>query len=260
MDAATRRSVAAELTEASRSKVPIPPISATYPDLDARDAYAIQLINIKERLESGSAVRGHKVGLTSEAMQRMLGIDEPDYGHLMSDMFIYDGRTVAVDSYIQPRVEIEIAFVLGKCLGGGGVTAADVLRGTEFVLPSIEIIDSRIADWKCGLEDSIADNASSAGVVLGGRATKLDGLDLRLSGALLERSGRIIETGVGAAVLGNPVVAVAWLANKLHEAEITLQEGDVVLAGACTRAVDVVAGDVIRAEFSNLGMVSVAFA
>jgi 2-keto-4-pentenoate hydratase len=235
-------------------------LSKTWPDIAIEDSYAISTEVAKRKIAAGAKLIGHKVGLTSKAMQRSSMIDEPDYGHLMSDMFIHDGQTVAADSYIQPRVEIEIAFVLGKCLGGGGVTAADVLRGTEFVLPSIEIIDSRIADWKCGLEDSIADNASSASVVLGGRATKLDGLDLRLSGALLERSGRIIETGVGAAVLGNPVVAVAWLANKLHEAEITLQEGDVVLAGACTRAVDVVAGDVIRAEFSNLGMVSVAFA
>lgn len=216
-------------------------------------------MGVNVRVEAGAAIRGHKVGLTSVAMQRMLRVHEPDYGHLLSDMFVHDGATIRADAYIQPKVEIEIAFVLGRSLGGGGVTAADVLRGTEFVLPSIEIIDSRIADWKINLADTIADNASSGSVVLGGRATKLDGLDLRLTGAILERSGHIMETGVGAAVLGNPVNAVAWLANKLYETEINLEEGDVVLPGSCTRAIDVFSGDVVRGEFANLGVVSVAF-
>jgi 2-keto-4-pentenoate hydratase len=260
VDAATKRAAAAALAEAERKRTPIPPLTSTHPTIDTRAAYTIQLMNVNERVDAGAAIRGHKVGLTSVAMQHVLGVHEPDYGHLLNDMFIHDGETVRADAYIQPKVEIEIAFVLGRPLGGGGVTTADVLRATEFVLPSIEVIDSRIADWKINLADTIADNASSGSVVLGGRATKLDGLDLRLTGAILERSGHIVETGVGAAVLGNPVIAVAWLANKLHEAGIPLDEGDVVLAGSCTRAIDVFPGDVIRAEFANLGAVFVAFA
>jgi 2-keto-4-pentenoate hydratase len=248
------------LAEAERTRTPVPPLTLTYPTIDAGAAYDIQLMNVNERVEAGAAVRGHKVGLTSVAMQDMLGVHEPDFGHLLNDMFVHDGQTVQADAYIQPKVEIEIAFVLCRSLGGGGITTADVLRATEFVLPSIEIIDSRIADWKISLADTIADNASSGSVVLGGRATKLDGLDLRHTGAILERSGHIMETGVGAAVLGNPVIAVAWLANKLHESAINLEEGDVVLAGSCTRAIDVFPGDVIRAEFAHLGAVSVAFA
>jgi 2-keto-4-pentenoate hydratase len=259
MDAATRRAAAAELAQAEGTQTPILPLTQSYPDLDVRDAYTIQLINVNNRLEAGAAIRGHKIGLTSVAMQGMFGVHEPDYGHLLSDMFVHDGGTVPLENYIQPKVEIEIAFVLGQMLGGGGITAADVLRGTDFVVPAIEIIDSRITDWKIKLPDTVADNASSGGVVLGGRATKLDGLDLRLSGAILQRSGHIVETGLGAAVLGNPVVAVAWLANKLHEVGITLEEGDVVLSGACTRAVDVAPGDAFHAEFGGLGVVSVAF-
>jgi 2-keto-4-pentenoate hydratase len=259
VDPSTRRLAASTLAEAERSRTPVEPLSHTYSDLALSDAYSIQLLNVDDRVKAGAAIRGHKVGLTSKAMQTMLGVSEPDYGHLLSNMFIGDGDTVRIDSYIQPRVEIEIAFILGRPLTGGGITVADVLRATDFVLPAIELIDSRIADWKIKLEDTVADNGSAAGVILGTRPTKLDGLDLRLVGAALEKSGRVVETGVGGAVLGNPILAVAWLANRLHDMGIPLEEGHVVLPGSCTRAVDVTSGDTVRAEFAGLGDVSVAF-
>ncbi|HVX23164.1 MAG TPA: 2-keto-4-pentenoate hydratase [Acidimicrobiales bacterium] len=259
MDLPARRQAASALADAERSRLPIEPLSKCYPGMDLDDAYAIQMLNIEDRLTAGSAVRGHKVGLTSKAMQTMLGVDQPDYGHLLTDMFIADRDVVAADRYLQPRVEIEIAFVLGSGLGGGGVTAADVLRATEFVVPAIEVIDSRIADWAITLEDTVADNGSSAGVVLGCRPTKIGDRDLRLVRGILERSGRLVETGLGAAVLGNPVSAVAWLANSLHQMGVALEAGHVVLPGSCTRAVDVVPGDVVRAEFDGLGDVVVCF-
>jgi 2-keto-4-pentenoate hydratase len=259
MDASTRRRAALALSEAARSRLPIQPLTVTHPGMDVDDAYAIQLLNVDDRVKAGAAVRGQKVGLTSKAMQAMLGVNEPDYGHLLNTMFIPDGDTVPVDDYLQPRVEIEIAFVLGRSLSGGGITAADVLRATEFVLPAIEVIDSRIVDWKITLADTVADNGSAAGVVLGGRATKLDAVDLRLAGAVLEKSGRVVETGVGANVLGNPIFAVAWLGNKLNEMGIPLEEGYVVLPGSCTRAVPVARGDAIRADFATLGAVSLHF-
>lgn len=259
MDASTRRAAALTLAEAQRSCHPIPPLTSTYPGIDVQDAYSIQMLNVEDAVKSGAAVRGHKVGLTSSAMQKMTGAIEPDYGHLLNTMFMSEGESVQLDSYIQPRVVIGMAFVLGHPLAGGGITIGDVLRATEFVLPSIELIDSRVEDWNVRLEDTVADNGSAAGVVLGGRATRLDGLDLRLTGAVLSKCGRPVESGVGAAVLGNPVVAVAWLANRLHDWGIALDEGHVVLPGACTRSVAVTPGDIVRAEFAGLGDVSLAF-
>jgi 2-keto-4-pentenoate hydratase len=172
MDASTRRAAALTLTEAAQTCRPIPPLTVTYPDIDVQDAYSIQFLNVDMAVKSGAAVRGHKVGLTSSAMQQMAGAKEPDYGHLLNTMFLSEGEAIRADSYIQPRVVIGMAFVLGHPLAGGGITVGDVLRATEFVLPSIELIDSRIADWKVRLEDTVADNGSAAGVVLGGRATR----------------------------------------------------------------------------------------
>ena len=202
---------------------------------------------------------GHKVGLSSKAMQEMMGVDEPDYGHLLSDMVLREGVPVPVDRYLLPRVEVEVGFVLGDDLPGEGCTVDDVLRCTEAVVPSIELIDSRIADWKIGLADTIADNASSAGVVLGQARRKPDELDVTAIDAVLQINGEQVAAGRSDAVLGNPAIAVAWLADKVAGFGVRLQRGHVVLPGSCTRAYDVQAGDRVTATFDGLGSVSVTF-
>jgi 2-keto-4-pentenoate hydratase len=227
--------------------------------MDASDAYEIQLQNVAKRVSTGETVEGHKVGLSSKAMQRMLGVHEPDYGHLLSDMFFSDGEDIPASTFLQPRVEIEIAFVLGRPLAGPGTSIADVVRATEYVMPSIEIVDSRVADWKVLLPDTIADNASSGAVVLGGSPRRLPDVDVKLTGGVLWANGRVAETGAAGAVLGNPIAAVAWLANKVAAFGVTLEPAHVVLPGSFTRMIPVAAGDRVRAEFEDMGYVSVAF-
>jgi 2-keto-4-pentenoate hydratase len=254
-----RRAAADTLAEAERTRIPIDPLTGRWPAIDVVDAYEIQLANIADRLKTGAVVRGHKVGLSSRAMQTMMGVDEPDYGHLLDDMFCFEGDAVPAGRYLLPRVEVEVGFVLGAPLSGPACTVADVLAATAFVCPAIEIIDSRIRDWKIGIADTIADNASSAGVVLGGRRTPLAGVDLRTIGAVLRRNGEVVQTGAAGAVLGNPATAVAWLANTVHRFGVSLDAGHVILPGSCTRAVDVRPGDVVRADFDVLGPVSIRF-
>jgi 2-keto-4-pentenoate hydratase len=256
---AERAEAAEALAAAERQRVPIGPLVEGWPAVEVDDAYDIQLRNVRRRLGAGAHVRGHKVGLTSRAMQEMLGVDEPDYGHLLDDMFVHESGEVRAGDLCFPRIEPEIAFVLGEALHGPGVTVADVLRATAFVVPALEIIDSRIRDWRITLPDTIADNASSARAVLAGRRMSPTSLDLRLVGVVLRRNGEIVETGATGAVLGNPVLAIAWLANKLHQFGTGLQAGEVVLPGSCTRAVDVAPGDRIRADFDGLGHVAVRF-
>ena len=255
-----REEVALALREAEAARKPIAPLAARWPGIDVVDAYAIQRINIERRVADGASIRGHKVGLSSRAMQDMMGVHEPDYGHLLDDMFVFEGDRVATHDLIAPRVEIEVAFVLGASLPLRGCNVADVLRATDFVLPAIEIIDSRIADWKIGIADTIADNASSARVVLGGNPVRLHDVDVRSIGAALQRNGDVVETGNAAAVLGNPVTAVAWLARTVGAFDVALEPGHVILPGSCTRAVAVERGDVVRADFDALGPVEVSFA
>jgi 2-keto-4-pentenoate hydratase len=231
-----------------------------FPGIDVVDAYEIQLLNIRRRLAAGATVYGHKVGLSSKAMQEMMGVDEPDYGHLLSDMVVHEDRPVDASRYLLPRVEVEVGFILGDDLPGEGCTVEDVLRCTEFIAPAIELIDSRIADWKIGLFDTIADNASSCGVVLGKERVKPDELDIRAIEATLHRNGEQVAAGRADAVLGDPTIAVAWLANKVASFGVRLEAGHVVLPGSCTRAYDVKAGDEVVAHFSGLGSVSLSFA
>jgi 2-keto-4-pentenoate hydratase len=247
------------LADAADLRAPVPPMTEQFPDFDIEDAYAVQLAGIADRLAAGETVKGHKVGLTSVAMQRQFGVEEPDYGHLLAGMLVPDGAQVRADAYCQPRIEPEIGFVLADPLRGPGVSVADVLAATAFVTPALELIDSRIVDWRITLADTVADNASSAAVVLGGSRLPLDGLDLRLVGVVMRCNGEVVGTGAGGAVLGNPVTAVAWLVNKLAEFDAGLAAGEVVLPGSCTAAVPVGAGDVISAEFDGLGGVSVEF-
>ena len=206
----------------------------------------------------GATVIGHKVGLTSAAMQQMLGIDQPDYGHLRDDMLYEGGAEVRAAGFIQPRAEPEIGFVLKTQLAGPGVTLEDAAEAVGAVVPALELIDSRIRDWKIGLLDTIADNASSGAFVLGDRVEP-KGLDLAGIDCSLSLRGDVVETGDGAAVLGNPLAAVAWLANTLAGRGIALEAGHVVLPGACTRAIPVDVGDTVEAVFEGLGTVKVSF-
>jgi len=247
------------LARAEADRVPIPPLTTSYEGLDVERAYRIQLHNITRRLDAGDVVRGHKVGLSSPAMQQMLGVDEPDYGHLLASMFHPDGGTVPLDRFIQPRVEIEVAFVLGKPLVGPGITLEDVYAATDYVVPALEIVDSRIEDWRIAIEDTVADNASSAGLVLGVTPTRLGDLPIDRIPATLRANGEVRERGTSGAVLGNPAIAVAWLANKVAAFGIHLEGGDVVLPGSCTRMIPVADGDVISATFDGLGPVSATF-
>jgi 2-oxopent-4-enoate hydratase len=251
--------LAEALAVAERDRTPIPPLTDGHPDLTVDDAYAIQSLNIDRRVADGRLVRGRKVGLTSAPMQRLLGVDEPDFGVLLDDMFVEDGDEIPMEQLLQPRAEAEVAFVMGKDLTGPGVTTSNALAAIEGALPALEIVDSRIADWKIKLADTIADNASSGRVVIGGRLTPVTELDLRLVGVVVSRNGRVIDTGAGAAALGNPARCVAWLANKLATFGDGLRAGDVVIPGALHRMVPVEPGDVFRAEFDHLGAVTVRF-
>ncbi|MCU1375056.1 MAG: 2-oxopent-4-enoate hydratase [Actinomycetia bacterium] len=258
LTAAQRRSAADALASAERDRVPVARLTETLPGIEVADAYEIQRLQIADKLAVGRVVRGHKAGLTSPAMQQMMGVDEPDYGHLLDDMFVLEGGSVAVADLCQPRVEFEVAFVLGEALPEA-CTAEDVVRATELVFPAIEIIDSRFDGWNITLCDTIADNASSARVVLGPRGVAPAELDLRLIDVVVTKNGEHLDSGSSGAVLGNPAAAVAWLANKLHGFGERLEAGHIVMPGSCTRAHDVAPGDSIVAEFSKLGAVGVRF-
>jgi 2-oxopent-4-enoate hydratase len=258
-DQQRRKDMAEALAVAERDRRPIPPLTDAHPSLTVEDAYAIQTLNIERRMADGRLVRGRKVGLTSAPMQRLLGVDEPDFGVLLDDMFVEDGDEIPMEQLLQPRAEAEVAFVMGDDLTGPGVTTSNALAAIEGALPALEIVDSRVADWKIKLADTIADNASSGRVVIGGRLTPVTELDLRLVGVVVSRNGQMIDTGAGAAALGNPARCVAWLANKLATFGSGLRAGDVVIPGAVHRMVPVEPGDVFRAEFAHLGAVTVRF-
>jgi 2-oxopent-4-enoate hydratase len=247
------------LAAAERSQVQIKPPSGTHQGLDVSDAYAVQRRNIDRRLAAGSRIVGHKVGLTSLAMQQMLGVDQPDFGHLLDDMTVEHGGSAPVARYCQPRIEPEVAFILARELRGPGVTVEDVVNATDYVAPALEIIDSRISDWQITLVDTIADNASSAGVVLGEQRTDPRDIDLTSVPVTMRVGDREEVSGDTSAVLGNPAAAVAWLANTLGGYGVALEAGHVVLPGSCTRALEVRPNDRVVAEFTGLGSVAVSF-
>jgi 2-keto-4-pentenoate hydratase len=238
---------------------PVPPLTATHPGLTVDDAYAVQLRQVEIRTKAGAGIIGFKVGLTSAVMRQQLGVDQPDYGHLFTDMLHAADAPITTSGYLQPRAEPEIALVLARPLRGPGLSVADVLAATAYAVPAIEIIDSRIAEWRIGLVDTIADNASSGGLVLGGTLTPVAGLDLSLVGCVLRHNGRIAHTGAGAAVLGSPLQAAAWLANTLGARGVELAAGHVILTGSVTAAVPVTAGDSLTATFDRLGSVTALF-
>lgn len=265
MDQETIQRLAGELQRAQESRKPIEQLSKRYPAMTIEDAYRISSAWIGVKRKHGATVLGHKIGLTSRAMQQVAKIDEPDYGTLLGEMQFEQGTEIPVERFITPKVEIELAFVLAKPLTGPGVTVFDVLSATAYVVPAIEIIDSRIdrVDPSTGatrtVRDTIADNAASAGLVMGGRPIRPHDLDLRWVGGLLSRNGVIEETGIAAGVLNHPANGVAWLANKLGQWGEGLAAGEVLLAGSFTRPVDVARGDVFHADYGPLGSIACRF-
>jgi 2-keto-4-pentenoate hydratase len=247
------------LATAENTQTPIDPLTADFPGMSAEDAYAVQLLNVERRVAAGERLRGHKIGLTARAMQKKFNVDVPDYGHLFEEMFLYEQAVVLIDELISPMVEVEPAFILGRPLRGPGVNIADVIRATDCLVASIEIIDSRIKNWNIRLADTVADNGSSARVVLAGNPVRLTDLDPRQLGAALYVNGQLVESGSSSAILGNPITAVAWLANAVGAHGVTLEEGHVVLPGTCIPAVSIKAGDVVRGSFSILGDVELSF-
>jgi 2-keto-4-pentenoate hydratase len=255
----TIESISRDLYNAERDRRTLRPITETYPEIDIDTAYKIQLALIQLKDADGKKIVGKKIGLTSKAMQKMLNVDQPDYGHIFDNMVLHDGVVFRVAELIQPKIEPEIAFIIDREIKGPGVTPMQVLAATRFVVPALEIIDSRIEGWRIKLCDTIADNASSARVVLGSSPKRVDERDLKLVGMILEKNGEIVQTGAGGAVLGHPAVAVAWLANAVGRFGVSLNAGDIIMPGALCGAVDVGAGDLLQASFDGLGTVSVRF-
>ena len=253
-----RQQAADILMAAAREHKQAAQLSKTWPDISIEDAYAISTEVARRRIAAGARLIGHKVGLTSKAMQRSSQIDEPDYGHLLDDMMIADGARIPHANYCRPRVEIELAFVLGKPLKGPGVTLPDVLRATEYVVPAIEVVDARVQDPR-KIFDTVADNGAAAGIVIGGRPVRPMEVDLRWVAGIMYCNSEIEETGVAAGVLGHPALGVAWLANKLGSHGVTLEPGHLVLAGSFTRVVFAKKGDTLHADFGPLGGIAVQF-
>lgn len=259
-------SAAERLHQAEKTRVQIRQLSQDHPAITVDDAYAIQRAWIDIKVGEGRVIRGHKIGLTSKAMQSALNIDEPDSGILFDDMFFQDGGLVPSDRFIGTRVEAELAFVMKHRLAGPNCTIFDVLNATDFVIPALEILDTRIerVDPKTKatrkIFDTIADNAANAGIVLGGRPMRPLDVDLRWIGALCYRNGQLEETGLAAGVLNHPATSVAWLANKIAPQGHALEPGQVVLAGSFIRPIETRKGDTIQADYGPYGSVSCYFA
>lgn len=265
LDASIIQQSAARLDAAERSRQQVRQFSLDHPEITIEDAYAIQRAWVEQKIRDGRKLVGHKIGLTSRAMQVSSNITEPDYGALLDDMFFDEGSDIPFECFIVPRVEVELAFVLGKPLRGPNCTLFDVLDATEWVIPALEIIDARIQqvdpDTKATRKvfDTISDNAANAGVVMGGRAIRPTELDLRRIPAILYRNGVIEESGVSAAVLNHPAKGVAWLANKLAPYDITLEAGQIILGGSFTRPVAANPGDTFHVDYDQLGSIACRF-
>jgi 2-oxo-hept-3-ene-1,7-dioate hydratase len=254
------------LHQAEKSRTQVRQLSQDHPGIDIADAYAIQKAWIEIKVAEGRVVRGHKIGLTSKAMQSALNIDEPDSGVLLDDMFFTDGGLVPTDRFIGMRIEAELAFIMKHRLAGPNCTMFDVLNAADFVVPALEILDTRIERVDPATKatrkifDTIADNAANAGIVLGGRPMRPLETDLRWVGAMVHRNGQLEETGLAAGVLNHPATSVAWLANKIAPLGLALEPGQVVLAGSFIRPIEVKKGDTIQADYGPWGTVSCYFA
>lgn len=257
--------MAQQLNQAEKDRQQIQQISLQNPDITLEDAYAIQRTWVQLKIEEGREMKGHKIGLTSKAMQYSSQISEPDYGTLLDDMFFDDGSDIPADRFIVPRIEVELAFILAKPLTGPNCTIFDVYNATDYIIPALEIIDARCHNIDPQTQrprkvfDTISDNAANAGVVMGGRPIKPDALDLRWISALLYRNGVIEESGVAAAVLNHPANGVAWLANKLHPYGVQLEAGQVILGGSFTRPVPARPGDTFHVDYGSMGAISCRF-
>ncbi|GAB45441.1 putative 2-hydroxypenta-2,4-dienoate hydratase [Gordonia terrae NBRC 100016] len=250
------RDAADALLDAYRDHAPIEPLAGRFADHPLSTAYEIALAQVQDWEKQGDVVKGHKVGLASRAIQRQMGVDQPDFGHLTASMFHLEHAPIPAGTFIQPRIEPEVAFVLARPLRGPGVTVAEAAAAVDFVLPALEIVDSRIRDWKINIFDTIADNASSGGVILGGRPVPLVDVDLRMAGCNLHVNGELVHTGAGGAVLGSPINALVWLANTVGPLGVTLEPGHVVLPGSMTAAVPVGPGDTVVATIAGVGSVT----
>ncbi len=248
-----------ELYAALVARVPVEPLSSREPGLTLEDAYRIQLRMVQRRLDAGETVVGKKIGVTSQVVMDMLGVNQPDFGHLLSGMVFSESDAIRVGTMIAPRAEAEVAFVLKRDLRGPGVTAADVLHATDHVLPCFEIVDSRIRDWKIKIEDTVADNASCGVLVLGSTRRDPHELDLAAARMVLHKNGELVSSSTGASVQGSPLNAVAWLANTLGAFGLALKAGDLILSGSQSPLVPVKAGDVFRCEVEGLGGASLRF-
>jgi len=255
---ADRDKAADLLLMAEKDRKPVVQLSKTWPDITIEDAYAISSEVTRRKIAAGAKLIGHKIGLTSKAMQQSSQINEPDYGHLLDNMLVADGAKVPHANYCVPRVELELAFVLAKPLKGPGVGLLDVLRATEYVVPSIEIIDARVQNPR-KIFDTVADNGAAAGIVIGGRPVGPMDIDLRWVGGVMYRNSEIEETGVSAGVLGHPALGIAWLANKLAPFGGVLEPGNIMLSGSFIRPVWAEKGDTLHADFGPLGGVAVQF-
>jgi len=258
LSAADRKKAADILMQAARDRKQATQLHITFPTITIEDSYAISS-EVKDRhVAAGRKVIGHKVGLTSKAMQRSSMIDEPDYGFILDDQMIGDGAKVPHANYCKPRVEVELAFVMGKRLIGPGVGLTDVLRATEYVVPAMEIVDARLLDPR-KIVDTVADNGAAAGIAIGGRPVGPMEVDLRWVGGIMYKNSEIEETGLAAGVLGHPALGVAWLANKLGALGTALEPGHIVLAGSFTRVVFAQKGDTIHADYGALGGIAIQF-
>lgn len=262
----TVEALAARLDEAEQTRTQIGQFSLEFPEMTLEDGYSVSRAWVNRKIASGRKVIGHKIGLTSRAMRRSSNVTEPDFGTLLDDMLFVDGNDIPIERFIEPRVEVELAFILKDPLKGPGCTLFDVLNATAYVTPAIEIIDARIEriDKATGVTrkvfDTISDNAANAGIVLGGRPVRPDAVDLRWVSALLHRNGVIEESGVAAAVLNHPANGPAWLANKLAPHDEWLEPGQIVLGGSFTAPVSARAGDSFHVDYGTMGSISVRFA
>ena len=260
------RGAAKKLDHAEKTRTQIRQLSIEHPGMTLAEAYAIQSAWVGHKIAEGRVVRGHKIGLTSKAMQAALGIDEPDSGILFDDMFFADGGEVPSERFIATRIEAELAFVMKSPLAGENCTIFDVLNATDFVVPALEILDTRIERVDAATKatrkivDTIADNAANAGIVVGGRPFRPLDADMRWIGALCYRNGVIEETGLAAGVLNHPANGIAWLVRKLAALDLALEPGEIVLSGSFIRPIEARKGDTIQADYGAYGMVSCYFA
>jgi 2-oxo-hept-3-ene-1,7-dioate hydratase len=257
--------LADSLDVAERTRKQVDHFSLEHPDMTIEDAYAVQSAWVAKKIADGRVPIGHKIGLTSRAMQRAGNIDEPDYGTLLDDMLLSEGQDIPFDRFIEPRIEVELSFKLGRQLAGPDVSIFDVLAAADWVVPTLEVIDARIrrTDPATGrtrkVIDTISDNAANAAIIMGGRPVRADTVDLRWVSALLYRNGVIEESGVAAAVLNHPANGVAWLANKLSLFGVSLAAGEIVLSGSFTAPVPIARGDTFHADYGPLGSISTRF-